>query len=66
MAVLRAVASAENVDPAELDAPLHGVVDPGSLDSLFRDGTDGLIQFSYCGYDVSVHGDGRVNLGGAR
>lgn len=65
-AVLRAVASAEDVDPVELDARLHEAVDPESLDSLFRAGTDGLIQFPYCGYDVSVHDDGRVTLEEAR
>lgn len=60
--VIRAVASAENVDPIDLETPLHAAVDPDALDTLFRPGTDCRVQFTYSGYEVTVHDDGRVVL----
>lgn len=65
-AVLTAVADAEGVDPIDLDRPLYEAIDPDALDSLFRpDGTprtDGRVRFSYYGYEITVHADGRLEL----
>lgn len=59
--VIEAVASAEDVEPTELEPPLHAVVDPGSLDSVFN--TDaGAIRFPYCGYEVVADASGTVEL----
>lgn len=62
MAVIRAVASEEDVDPTDLDVPLYDAVDPGALDSLFESGFDGHVRFTYYGYEVSVFDGGRVAL----
>jgi len=64
-AVVRAVAAASGLDPVpdatdpmeSLD-PLYTVVDADALDSLFRSGMDGLVSFTYHGYDVTVHSEG--------
>ncbi len=71
-AVIEAVAEAEGVPPEGLVPPayepLHAVIDPEALDALFAarsDGTDrprGTVSFRFCGYDVTVDGDGRVAL----
>ncbi len=62
--VIEAVASAEGVPPSELGPPeyepLHAVVDPDALDTLFArrpDGTEragGSVSFQYCGYEFTV------------
>lgn len=57
--VVSAVADRAGVDPIALP-PLHDVVDPGALDSLFVRDADGFIEFRYHGYDVVVRSDGRV------
>lgn len=62
IAVIRAVASKEGVDPTDLDVPLYDAVDPSALDSLFQSGFDGHVRFTYYGYEVSVFDDGRVLL----
>ena len=67
--VVTAVADASEADPARLD-PLAETIDPDALDALFDDrydGTaraDGLIRFSFCGYDVVACGDGCVSVFG--
>ncbi|PSP78628.1 hypothetical protein BRC81_07350 [Halobacteriales archaeon QS_1_68_20] len=65
-AVLTAVADAEGVDPVDLDRPLYDAVDPDALDALFRtdvaDGVDCHVQFRYYGYEITVHGDGSLDL----
>ncbi len=64
--VLRAVADAKGVDPVDLDVPLNTVVDPDALDALLRSRpgerqhSASRVQFTYSGYEVSVHGTGRV------
>ncbi|MFP8953683.1 HalOD1 output domain-containing protein [Natrialbaceae archaeon A-arb3/5] len=66
--VLERIAEAGGVDPAELDPPLHDVVDATALDRLFeptkRDGAArrGTVTFRYRGYDVTVDGDGNVTI----
>lgn len=65
--VVRAVAEAAGVDPTELSTPLIDAVDPDALDALFRPRyggsprqSDGRVAFTTNGYEVVVHGDGRV------
>lgn len=66
--VVSAVAAREGVAPTALTPALNEVVDPDALDRLFpdgagsRDGPVGRVEFRYCGYDVTVHGDGRVEV----
>lgn len=59
------VANSEGVDPLEL-SPLYDAIDPDALDSLVGcsngDGSDLEIEFTYCGYDVTVSGEGVVHL----
>lgn len=65
--VVKAVAAAESVCPAQLE-PLYDHVDPEALDGLFeptRTGTRdsfGHTSFSYAGYLVTVHSDGEVTV----
>ena len=64
--VVKAVAAADDADPATLDPPLHSAVDPTALDQLFTDTPSssrrGTVRFSYRGHDVTVDADGRVEL----
>lgn len=60
-AVLAAVADREGVEPAELDRPLFDAIDPDALDALFDRGS-GRVRFTYLGYRVVAHSDGRVDL----
>lgn len=63
-AVVETVASAEGVDPLDLEVPLYDAVDPDALDALFQSGiaVDGRVEFEYYGYDVTVTDGGRVTL----
>lgn len=65
-AVVAAIARAKDVDPVDIETPLYEVVDPDALDSLFPSErvcvTSGLVEFSYCGYDVTVTSGGEVSL----
>ncbi|MFC5277842.1 HalOD1 output domain-containing protein [Halorubrum rubrum] len=61
MSVVRAVAEAEDVVPAELPV-LSEILDPEALDGLVTDvdgegGTDVRVSFRYCGYIVVVTAD---------
>ena len=60
-AVIDAVADAEGVDAIELTKPLHDVVEPDALDSIFQNGT-GSMTFAYLDYQVTVDHDGRVEV----
>lgn len=62
--VVEAVAARRGVEPAELSERLFEVVDPEALDSLFsdRDGVDGTITFTYCGYEVTATARGDVSV----
>lgn len=63
MAVIRAVADREEVDPHELKPPLYEVIETDALDSLFR-ATKGRVSFSYAGYGVTVDHEGDVRVTG--
>ena len=63
LAVVQAVADAENVDPAALDPPLYSVVEPEALNQLVsHDGTLDSISFAYRGHHVTVSGNGTVHV----
>jgi hypothetical protein len=64
LAVLETVAVREGVDVTDLPS-LFDVIDPELLDAVFRGDGDGggrrqRLQFDYCGYLVTVRGDGVV------
>ena len=64
LAVVEAVGEQTETDPTDLP-PLHGVVDPDGLDSLFdtnaeNDSSTGRVVFEYHGCRVIVSGDGTV------
>lgn len=63
--VIESVARELSVDPTELPESLYTVLDPDALDSLFagRTSAEGVVTFSYCGFDVTVTADGAVTLG---
>lgn len=60
VAVVRAVAEAENASPGDLPL-LSDVIDPEAFDGLFDDdraGRSGVrFSFDYCGYVVTVTDD---------
>ena len=58
--VLDAIAREEGTDPMEFDQRLYDAVDPEALDVLARGGA--TVEFTYLGYEVTVHGDGRVDV----
>jgi hypothetical protein len=64
--VIRAVADAADLEPAELGTPLYDQIDPDALDSLFSDRHDGTprasghVSFTLLEYDVTVYSDGHV------
>lgn len=60
--VVTEVADHHGVAPADLEPPLHEVVDPDALEALFSDSIDGStrenvsVEFTYCGHRVLVDG----------
>ena len=64
--VIRAVADAADLEPAELGTPLYDQIDPDALDNLFSDRHDGTprgsghVTFTLLDYDVTVYSDGHV------
>jgi hypothetical protein len=66
-AVVELVASARDVDPTDLDPPLHDVVDPERLDALHPPSGDGArsserAQFWFHGCRVTVSAGARVTV----
>lgn len=63
--VVQTVADAKDCDPEGLE-PLYGTVDPDALDALFAGGegssTHVRVVFTYEGYQVTVSGDGEVEV----
>lgn len=62
-AVVKQVATASGVDPLELQPPLFETVNPEALNALV-DSADPqtTVQFTYCGYEVTVDGTCTVEL----
>jgi hypothetical protein len=59
--VLETVAEREGVETTDLPSRLYDVVDPDALDSVFTADV-GHLTFPYCGYRITVHADGRIEL----
>lgn len=60
-AVALAIAGREHVVVGELP-PLFGSVDTDALDALVRDAPGSVVSFTHLGYEVTVTGDGEVEL----
>lgn len=66
--VVEVVAEMADLDPIEMDEPLYEIIDPDSLDELFRariDGvrrTGGRIEFEVQDLAVTVYGDGVLEV----
>lgn len=62
--IVEGVAAHENVDPMDLEPPLHDVVDTDALDALFRTGDDSTatVEFTYCGTRVRVDDAGTIDI----
>lgn len=63
--VVETIAEVEGVSPTELTPPLYEVVDPEALDDLFAASSPGRVEFSYKSYEVTVDGDGVVEVASA-
>ncbi len=64
--VIESIADARGVDPTDLDVPLYWEIDLEALDRLCGGDTDDIaVTFTYDGTTVTVHGDGRIEVGGA-
>lgn len=59
--VVELVSTVSGMSQTELP-PLHDVVDPDALDTVFRDHDVGKVVFPYCGFAVVVSADGRLSL----
>ena len=67
IAVVSAVAEAEDVDPVDLQTPLYEVVDPDALDRLFgpaagRSSAGGHVTIIYAGYGVTIDASGQLSV----
>lgn len=65
--VIEVVATRKGVAPVDLSECLHDVVDPDALDGLLTAPTSDAdepvtVGFTYCGYHVTINGDGRITL----
>ncbi|MFC6614693.1 HalOD1 output domain-containing protein [Halopenitus salinus] len=59
--VIRRVA--ETTDRDVLDLPvLYDAVDPDALNAVVESMSDGEVAFQYAGHEVTVDGDGRIEL----
>jgi uncharacterized protein YidB (DUF937 family) len=62
--VVEAVGTAAGIDGTEITTPLSNVIDPGALDSLFAEGSNGNVTFRFISYRVTVSsfedGTGRI------
>ncbi|MDF9744267.1 HalOD1 output domain-containing protein [Natrinema salsiterrestre] len=56
--IVEQIATQKDVDPTELDRPLHSVIDTSALNRLFRSTKDGprngKVTFDYMGHTVHV------------
>jgi len=66
VAVIQAVANEKEADISDIETPLGEVVDPDSLDNLWKSGNgtkqslNGVLSFDYEGCRVTVKSDGTV------
>lgn len=57
--MVRAIAQAKEIDPVEMPV-LYEVLDPDTLDELFKWHLLRYVKFPYDGYDVIVESNGRI------
>lgn len=65
--IVETVAEAEGVEPRHLDTCLYDIIEPDALNTLFRDGedtpvTEGVVSFTFNGYEVAVHSDSSIEI----
>lgn len=63
--IVTAVADAMDVEPTDL-TPLYDTIDPDSLAAVLASESVDRVDFSYHGFDVTAHSDGRVELADSR
>lgn len=62
-AIVRKIASLEEIDPIELEPPLYDAIDPDALQRLLQSSEAvETVRFTYAGWVVDVRGDGRVSV----
>ena len=66
--VVQQVAASKGIEPADLDPPLHEILDPDALDTLIRsmarqpNPADGAVEFVYRDCRVRVDSAGGVDV----
>ncbi|WP_222913453.1 HalOD1 output domain-containing protein [Natrinema sp. SYSU A 869] len=64
--IVEVIADREGTNPTQLSPPLHSVIDPDALNSLFQSivsedsHREGSVCFTYYGYEVQVDSDGNI------
>lgn len=63
----REMSTAKATNENEVLDPLYDSIDPDALDALFQMPTDGdslqgLVTFWYCGYEITVHNTGLIEV----
>lgn len=65
-AIAEEIAEREGCDPLELSPPMYSAVDPDAVDALFdsfdASQSDGRIEFTYLGYEISIHSDHTIDV----
>lgn len=59
--IIQKIADRENTNPEDLSPPLYSVIDPDSLDNLFRN-APASVTFEYLGYQVEVNHLGEITI----
>lgn len=61
--IIERIADYEGIDATEVSPTLYEAVEPEALDNLVSSANDDVrVQFTYCGYEVTVRGDGDVTV----
>jgi hypothetical protein len=63
----RKMVATSATEQQEVLDPLHGTIDPDALDGLFQTSNDraslqGIVEFRYCGCEVTVDSTGKVRV----
>lgn len=66
--IVEQIADREGVDPVDLDVRLYDVIDADALEALMNGTGDRQpqanlrVEFTYCGYAVTVGKNGRISI----